>query len=78
MVQFPTGEIPDRLSIPLRESLVWDAGHRQRKNCPPHGPHLIEAIEDARYVTRCLTCGLAGPEREGVYEAKLAFDKSCN
>jgi hypothetical protein len=39
---------------------------------------LIEAIEERHYVTRCLMCGLAGPEREGVYEAKLAFDEGCN
>ena len=78
MVQLPTGETPDRLNTPLRESQVRDAGPRRRQNCPPHGPHLVEAIEERHYVTRCLTCGLAGPDREGIYEAKLAFDESCN
>ena len=78
MVQLPTAETPDRLITPPREGEVRDAGPRQRQNCPPHGPHLIEAMEECQYVIRCLTCGLAGPEREGVYEAKLAFDENCN
>jgi hypothetical protein len=49
---------------------------RSRKGCPPHGPHLIDAVEDGlSYVARCLKCGLVGPEREDGLEAKLAFDE---
>jgi hypothetical protein len=42
--------------------------------CPPHGPHLIEAVEDGLYVARCLACGLTGPKRKEGLEAKLAFE----
>jgi hypothetical protein len=50
--------------------------HRRQKPCPPHGPILIEAIEATTYAATCLMCGLAGPEREDGWEAKLAFDAS--
>jgi hypothetical protein len=48
---------------------------RSHKGCPPHGPHLIAAVEEGRYKTRCLKCGLVGPERKDSLEAKLAFDQ---
>jgi hypothetical protein len=51
------------------------ASVRRVKSCPPHGPHLVEAIEGGRYVARCLACGLAGPVREDGLQAKLAFDQ---
>jgi hypothetical protein len=44
--------------------------------CPPHGPHLIEAVEDGSYVARCLACGVTGPRRKDGLEAKLAFDQT--
>ena len=50
------------------------AGQR-RKPCPPHGPHLVDAARVSSYVAKCLGCGLVGPEREEVLEAKLAFDQ---
>jgi hypothetical protein len=52
-------------------------GH-ERRPCPPHSPILVAAIDEAShtYVARCMTCGLAGPEREDGLEAKLAFDES--
>jgi hypothetical protein len=37
---------------------------------------LIEAIEATTYAASCLACGLAGPEREDGWEAKLAFDEA--
>jgi hypothetical protein len=49
---------------------------RGRKACPPHGPHLVEALEKASYVVRCLACGVAGPEREDALETKLSFDET--
>ena len=48
---------------------------RSRDVCPPHGPHLVEALEEGRHAARCLRCGLVGPEREDSLEAKLAFDR---
>jgi len=46
--------------------------------CPPHGPHLIGAVEAGLYVARCLTCGLTGPKRKDGLEAKLAFDQTLH
>jgi hypothetical protein len=52
------------------------AGHGGRKGCPPHGPHLVDAVgEGLAYAARCLNCGLVGPEREDELGAKLAFDQ---
>jgi hypothetical protein len=51
------------------------AGSRGRKPCPPHGPHLVGAVKEGFYVAQCLACGLAGPEREDLLEARLAFDQ---
>jgi hypothetical protein len=48
---------------------------RSRGGCPPHGPHLVEALEEGIYAARCLRCGLVGPEREDSLGAKLAFDQ---
>ena len=48
---------------------------RSRDGCPPHGPHLVEAVEEGIYAARCLKCGLVGPGREDVSGAKLAFDQ---
>ena len=50
--------------------------HRREKPCSPHGPILIQAIEGTTYAASCLACGLAGPEREDGWEAKLAFDEA--
>ena len=61
----------------LRRPLTDRAGsHRRQKPCPRHGPILIEAIEATTYAATCLACGLAGPEREDGWEAKLAFDEA--
>jgi hypothetical protein len=50
---------------------------RERKGCPPHGPHLIDAVEEwLSYTARCLKCGPVGPERNDALGAKLAFDQS--
>jgi hypothetical protein len=49
---------------------------QRRKACPPHGPHLVDAARVGSYVAKCLACGLAGPEREDVLGAKLAFDET--
>ena len=48
---------------------------RSRGGCPPHGPHLVEAVEEGIYAARCLRCGLVGPGREYSLGAKLAFDQ---
>ncbi len=48
---------------------------RSRDGCPPHGPHLIEAVEEVPYAARCLRCGLVGPQRKDILGAKLAFDQ---
>jgi hypothetical protein len=49
---------------------------RGRKGCPPHGPHLIDAVEEGlSYAARCLKCGLVGPVCKETLEAKLAFDQ---
>jgi hypothetical protein len=51
--------------------------HRgRRESCPPHGPIMAAASEEGRYVASCLACGVAGPEREDGWEAKLAFDEA--
>lgn len=50
---------------------------RGRKGCPPHGPHLVYALEKGSYVARCLACGLTGPERKDGMEAKQAFDETA-
>jgi hypothetical protein len=47
-----------------------------RSECPPHGPHLVDPVGEEAYVARCLACGLSGPERADVGEAKLAFDEA--
>lgn len=47
-----------------------------RGSCPPHGPILIVAYGEGHYVASCLACGVAGPEREDGWEAKLAFDEA--
>ena len=51
-----------------------DAG-RGRKNCPPHGPYVVDVVGHGSYVAHCLACGLGGPEGEDVLQAKLAFDQ---
>ena len=48
---------------------------RGLKGCPPHGPHVVDALKEGSYVARCLACGLVGPERQDGLEAKLAFDQ---
>jgi hypothetical protein len=49
---------------------------RGLKGCPPHGPHVVDALkEGSSYVARCLACGLVGPGRQDGLEAKLAFDQ---
>ena len=49
---------------------------RTRKGCPPHGPHLMDAVDGgSSYVVRCLKCGLVGPARKDGAGAKLAFDR---
>jgi hypothetical protein len=55
---------------PVREH--WDeAGH-----CPPDGPIKVNASGEGHYVAWCLACGVAGPQREDGWEAKLAFDET--
>jgi hypothetical protein len=36
----------------------------RNRPCPPHGPHLIDAVEEGLYIARCLACGLTGPKRK--------------
>jgi hypothetical protein len=48
----------------------------RNRPCPPHGPHLIDAVEAGLYVARCLACGVTGPKRKDGLEAKLAFDQT--
>jgi hypothetical protein len=64
--------------------VVQPRGHdvyarRGRRGCPPHGPLLVEGVGGgspvARYVARCLACGLVGPEREDVMEAKRTLQR---
>lgn len=55
---------------------VLKAGGRSSRSCPPHGPLLTEALEEDVYVIKCMKCGLWGPERDDVLQAKLAFDES--
>ena len=50
----------------------------RHRPCPPHGPHLIDAVEAGLYVARCLACGLTGPKRKDGLEAKLAFDQALH
>ena len=52
------------------------AASRGRKSCPPHGPHVVDVVEIGSYVAHCLVCGLVGPVRKDVLEAKLAFDET--
>ena len=49
---------------------------RRKKPCPPHGPILVEAVDEGAHVASCLACGSAGPKREDGWEAKLAFDQA--
>ena len=49
---------------------------RGRKPCPPHGPHLVSALEEGSWVAQCLACGLEGPERKDSLDAKRAFDEA--
>ena len=51
-------------------------GGAGRGSCPPHGPIVVDALEEGYYVAACLACGAAGPEREDGWEAKLAFDET--
>jgi hypothetical protein len=46
---------------------------RREKPCPPHGPILVEVVENRAHKASCLACGLEGPEREDRREAELAF-----
>jgi hypothetical protein len=39
-------------------------------------PVLVQAVDEGTYVAGCLACGLAGPEREDGWDAKLAFDEA--
>jgi hypothetical protein len=52
------------------------AARRRREPCPPHGPHVVDVAEAGSYSARCLACGLVGPARKDVLEAKLAFDQT--
>ena len=52
------------------------AASQRRNPCPPHGPHLVDAARLGSYVAKCLACGLAGPVRKDVLEAKLAFEET--
>jgi hypothetical protein len=36
----------------------------------------VEAVEESVYITRCLKCGLWGPELEDGLQAKVMFDES--
>ena len=60
-------ELPERRSVGSR---------RGRRPCPPHGPHLVAIVEVGSCVAQCLVCGLVGPVRKDVLEAKLAFDET--
>jgi hypothetical protein len=51
---------------------------RRRKSCPPHGPHMVEAVEGGQYAARCLKCGLVGPLHQDASGAKLAFDQTLH
>ena len=48
----------------------------QGRGCPPHGPIVVDATEEGRYVAMCLVCWSIGPERGDTREAKAAFDES--
>ncbi len=55
----------------------WDLRARGgRSGCPPHGPLLVDLVGEEAHVARYLACGLSGPERAGVEEAKLAFEEA--
>lgn len=58
-----------------RDVWIHPRNRPSRGGCPPHGPHLIEAIREGRYAVRCLGCGLVGPVREDQLTARLAFDE---
>jgi len=60
-------ELPERRRV---------GASRGRRLCPPHGPHLVDVVEAGSYVAQCLVCGLVGPVRKDVLEAKLAFDET--
>ena len=60
--------------LETHDVLAMVAG-RGRRDCPPHGPHLVNAVEEGLYEARCLKCGLVGPQRKDSLEAKLAFDQ---
>lgn len=55
---------------------VMPYAERQMKHCPPHNPLVVDPSRGKFYVAWCLECGLRGPERVGVLEAKRAFDAS--
>ena len=44
------------------------------EGCPPHGPHVVDAVKEGSYVARCLACGLVAQGAKMV-EVKLAFDQ---
>ena len=44
--------------------------------CPPHGPFLVFAVKESSYVTKCVACGLQGPEREDSEEATQAIGQA--
>jgi hypothetical protein len=48
----------------------------RKRPCLRHGPILIRPTHPGTYTASCVTCGLAGPEREDGWEAKLAFDEA--
>jgi hypothetical protein len=58
-----------------RHDLLAMGAGRSRNGCPPHGPHLVNTVEEDLYEARCLNCGLVGPTRKDPLAAKLAFDQ---
>jgi hypothetical protein len=61
------------MTVEVHDGQNGAAADRNRKSCPPHGPHLVEDVEKGRYAARCLKCGLVGPLRQDVSGAMLAF-----
>jgi hypothetical protein len=61
--------------LETHDVLAMVAGRSRRGGCPPHGPHLVNAVEEGLYEAQCLRCGLVGPERKDSVEAKLALDQ---
>jgi hypothetical protein len=61
--------------MPVEHNSQGVGASRSRKPCPLHGPHLVDVVEESFYVARCLVCGLVGPVRKEVPQAKLAFDQ---